>query len=343
MALAQQAEAAGAGAASALGRACEAKGDLAAAEAAYRAALLDPAQKVAATLGLARTLQRAGRPAEALPLLREMVENQPGVLAAYKQSARTYLALDQPEEALAEATLADAMAEQDAEARQLRDECAVAKAVRQAAHGQGSLAQQDLQRLIGATPSSAALLVGLGRVHILQRQAQPALEALAKAIELQPGLAEAHFQSGYVQHMLKRDAAAALPRYQQAVQLEPANLEYRTQLGGVLVALGQSEPAIKELSQVTGSPGYGKAEGFMYMGMAQLAAKRYADALQALRQAAALAPDNVQVETFLAWACFGQKDSAGFLEHGRKAKALGQQDATLLQYLGRVEKGEPIK
>lgn len=342
LALAQQAEAKGASA-SVLGRAREAKGDLAAAETAYRTALADPAEKLPATLGLARTLRRAGRPAEALPLLREMIEAQPGVLAAYKESARTYLALDQPEEALSDATLADAMAEQDAEARQLRDECAVAKAVYVAARGHGALAQQDLQRLIDQTPGSAELWLGLGRVHIAQRQPQPALLALAKAIELQPASAAAHFQSGYVQHMLKRDAAAALPWYDKAVKLEPVNLEYRTQLGGVLVALGQSERAVTELGQVTATPGYAKAEGFMYLGAAQLGAKRYADALVALRQAATLAPDNVQVETFLAWACFGQKDSPGFLSHAKKAKALGQQDTTLLQYLARIEKGEPIK
>jgi len=31
------------------------------------------------------------------------------------------------------------------------------------------------------------------------------------------------------------------------------------------------------------------------------------------------------------------------MDHGRKAKALGQKDPTLLDYLARVEKGEPIK
>ena len=49
------------------------------------------------------------------------------------------------------------------------------------------------------------------------------------------------------------------------------------------------------------------------------------------------------VETFLAWSYFGLKDSKNFVEHGRKAKALGQKEATLLGYLARIEAGEPIK
>ena len=143
--------------------------------------------------------------------------------------------------------------------------------------------------------------------------------------------------------MLKQDSAAAVPHYEKAVQLDPGSAEYRTQLGSALLNIGQFDRSAAELGRATVSPGYKNAEGFMFLGAAQLGAKRYAEALAALGQAAALAPDNVQIETFMAWACFGQKDSASFMEHARRAKALGQKDPRLLDYLARVEKGEPIK
>lgn len=345
LALAQRAEAAGGGpiVSLALARAHEAGGDLAAAEAAYRVALADPPTKLAASLGLARLLRRAGRPAEAEPLVRSVIEALPGVIEAYKESARILLALGRPEDAMADATLAAVMAEDDVEARQLRDECAVAKAVQLAGKGQGGYAVPELERLIAESAQPAVLWVGLGRVRILQRQAPEALAALAKAVEADPTLAAAHYWTGYTQHVLKQDSAAAVPHYEKAVQLDPGSAEYRTQLGSALLNIGQFDRSAAELGRATASPGYKNAEGFMFLGAAQLGAKRYAEALSALGQAAALAPDNVQIETFMAWASFGQKDSAAFMEHARKAKALGQKDARLLDYLARVEKGEPIK
>ena len=65
--------------------------------------------------------------------------------------------------------------------------------------------------------------------------------------------------------------------------------------------------------------------------------------MAALDKASALSADNAQVEAYLAWSYFGLKDSKAFVAHASKAKALGHKEPTLLDYLGRVEKGEPIK
>ena len=98
-----------------------------------------------------------------------------------------------------------------------------------------------------------------------------------------------------------------------------------------------------ELTKVTSTPGYQKADGWIYLGQAQLGAKRYKDAIGSLDKAAAVAPNNQNIETFLAWSYFGLKDSKNFIDHARKAKALGQKEPTLLGYLTRIEGGEPIK
>ena len=162
-------------------------------------------------------------------------------------------------------------------------------------------------------------------------------------MELDPANADAQYQLGYVQHMLKRDAAAAIPAYEKAVAADPGNVEYRTQYGAALAAANQSDKAVQELGKVTASPGYNKADAWIYLGQANLVGKKYKDAIAALDKAGTLAPNNVQIETFLAWSYFGLKDSKNFTDHARKARTLGQKDPTLLGYLDRVEKGEPIK
>ena len=104
----------------------------------------------------------------------------------------------------------------------------------------------------------------------------------------------------------------------------------------------QYDRAVAELTPVTRSAP-NRPEGWIYLGAAHLQAKRYKDAIAALDKAAALAPTSAQVEAFLAWSYFGLKDAAAFKLHGGKARALGHKEATLLQYLTRIEGGEVIK
>jgi len=343
VAMAQQAAAAGgAAASSALGYAQEAKGDLAAAEASYRAAVNDPEQKAIASIGLARVLRKTGRAAEAEPILRKALEDAPGAVEAYKESARVKIALNRASEAVGDAATAAALAEGDADAQALVQEVGVAQALGYLATNQPDLAIQDLIKL-REQHDSPQVRVGLARAYVAKRQADLAIPELQKAVELDPKNAEAQYQLGFVQHMLKRNPAAAVPAYEKAVAADPANLDYRTQLGAALAAANQSGRAVEELGKVTATPGYTKADAWIYLGQANLVGKKYKDAIAALEKASTLAPSNPQVETFLAWSYFGLKDSKNFLDHGRKAKALGQTDATLLDYLARVEKGEPIK
>lgn len=343
--LAQAAEAAngGAAAAAALGYANEALGDLTAAEAAYRRAQAEPAQSVVAGLGLARVLRKSGRAAEAEPLLKTVLERAPGAVEGYKESARVKVALGRAQDAMGDAATAAAMAEADPEAQRLLHEVAVAKGVELLAANRVDEAVQELTRLRDQNPSSAPARVALARALTVKRQAEPALAELQKAVELDPGLAEAHFRAGFVHHALKRDAAAAVVHLEKAVSADPANTEYRTQLGAALVDLKQFDRAVSELGKATAAPGQPRAEGWIYLGAAHLGAKRYKDAIQALQKASTIAADNAQVEAYLAWAYFGLKDSKAFVAHASKAKALGHKEPTLLGYLARVQGGEPIK
>jgi len=142
---------------------------------------------------------------------------------------------------------------------------------------------------------------------------------------------------------MKGNAAAAVPAYEKAVAADPANVLYRTNLGAALTETKQPDRAIAELTKVVESPGYNRAEAWIYLGQAQIAAKRFKEALPPLQKAAAVAPDNPQVEAFLGWAYFGLKDAPNFKLHAGKAKTLGYKEPTLLAYLTRIEAGEAIK
>jgi tetratricopeptide (TPR) repeat protein len=343
--LAQKAASAGGGAAAAaaLGYAQEARGDLAAAEAAYRGATGSDQETLAAKLGLARVLRKTNRANEAEPILQAVLAAAPGLVEAYKESARTKMALNRASEAMGDASTAAAMAESDADAQKLVQEVTIGKALEYVKGGQADLAVQDLTALRDKNPDMPEARVGLAKALVAKRQADPALTELQKAVELKPDLAEAQYQLGYVKHVMKNDAAGAVPALEKAVAAEPGNTEYRTALGAALSDAKQYDRALAELTKVTESPGYHRAEAWIYLGRAYVATKRYKEAIAPLEKAASIAPNSPDAAAWQAWAYFGLKDAANFKKQGAKARSLGYKEATLLQYLTRVEAGEPIK
>jgi len=345
VALAEKAVAAGGGASAstALGYAQEARGDLTAAEAAYRSASEAEPDRIGAKVGLARVLRKTDRAAEAEPILQAVLASAPGAIEAYKESARVKLAQGRASEAMGDAATAAAMAEGDAEAQQVMQEVTIAKALESLRSNQPDLAVQDLTALRDKNPDLAEARVGLAKALLAKRQTEPALAELAKAVELKPDLAEAHYQLAYVHHFVKRDAAAALPHYEKAVAADPGNVEYRTNLGAALVAAKQFDRAAEELTKVVDSPGYKQPVAWIYLGQAHLGAKRYKNAIPPLEKAAEIAPESPDAAASLAWSYFGLKDAEGFKKYGAKARSLGHKEPTLLQYLSRVEGGEPIK
>ena len=329
--------------ASALAYAQESRGDLAAAEAAYRQVLAKDANSVGAAIGLARVLRKTGRAAEGLPLVKGAVERAPGAVEAYKESARTKLALGMADDAVGDASLAAAMAEKDPDAQALSLEVQTAKALGSLRQGNVDMAIQDLTTLRDQNPQSAAVRVGLGKALAAKRQADAAIVELQKAAELDPKNAEAQYQLAYVRHVLKGDSAGAVPAYEKAVALEPGNTTYRTNFGAALVGAKQFDRALEELQKVTATAGYDKPDAWIYLGQAYLGVKKYKDAIPPLEKATTIAPNNDQAYAFLGWAYFGLKDAENFKKAAGKARSLGHKEPTLLQYLTRVEGGEAIK
>jgi len=333
----------GAPALAALGSAQRAKGDVPAAEKSMRAAVAaDPAYPPG-TLGLAGLLRETGRAAEALPIVQAVIEKVPGAISAYKESARIKIALGQAQDALGDANIAAAMNEKDVDAQKLVMEVRVAKALELLAKGDTDFALQDLEALKQQNPESAEIRLGLGRVQLARRQSDLAIPELQKAVELDPKNADALYRLASTQHMIKGNAVAALPSYEKAVALEPGNVTYRVHYGAALVGAQQLDKATAELSRAVETPGYDKAEGWLYLGQAHVLAGRYKEAVTALEQAAAKAPTDATAEAFLAWAYSGLKDTVNFKLHGAKARQLGTKDQQLLDRLKKIEAGEKFK
>ena len=343
--LAQKAVAAGGGAAAtaALAHAQEAKGDMAGAEASYRQAMAADPKGISAAVGLATVLRKTSRAAEAEPLLAQVIESTPGAVEAYKEMARVKLAQNRPQEALADANLAAAMAENDPEARALVTEVRVAGALSSLAAGQTDIAVSELMQLRDKNPESVPVRLGLAKAQVARRDVAGALAELHKAVELAPKNAEAQYQLGYVLLRMKGDAASAVAPFQTAATLEPANSLYATALGSALVGAQQFAPAIDVLTRLTAQADYKQPDGFVALGQAYVQGKRYKDAVPVLEKATALAPDNADAWATLGWAYFGLKDAAKFKESAGKARTLGYKEPTLLAYLKRIEGGETIK
>ena len=343
--LAQKAVAAGggAGAKAALGHALATKGDMPGAEAAYREAMAADPKALGPVIGLAGVLRQTRRAAEAEPMLKKVIEASPGAVEAYKELTRVKIALGRAQDALGEANLAAAMADNDPEARGLVVEVKVARALQALGEGQTDLALQDLTQLRDQNPESATVRLGLGRVQIARRDTASALAELQKAVELDPKSAEAQYQLGYVQLFMKQNAAGALGPFEKAVALEPGNAQYRTSLGAALSEANQLDRAVEELTKVTGADGYKGWDAPFYLGAAQLKAKRYKEATSAFERSLSAKPDNAQAEAYLAWCYVGLKDTENFKLHGGKAKKLGYKDPDLMNRLAQVEAGQKFK
>jgi tetratricopeptide (TPR) repeat protein len=345
VALARKAVDAGGGgpAQGALGYALQAQGDAAGAEAAYRAAMAADATRIAPVIGLASLLRTTGRAAEAEPLLAQVLEASPGAIEAYKEMARVKIALGRAQEALGDASMAAAMAPDDATAQALAIEVRVARAVEDMKAGNTALAEQDLTRLRDEYPESPEVRLGLARAQLVRRDADAAIAELTKAVELDPDSAEAQYELGHVQLRLKANAAAAVAPLEKAAALEPGNATYVTALGTALVGAQQFDRAVEVLAPAAAQEGYDSAEGFLSLGQAYVNLKKYRDAVPVLEKATTVAPDAAVAWATLGWAHFGLKDAEGFKRTAGKAKSLGYNEPTLLQYLQRVEAGEEIK
>lgn len=99
--------------------------------------------------------------------------------------------------------------------------------------GELEKAMDDLVVAARLMPDSAAPLVAIGDIHMAYRRFQEAVESYRAALVLDPGIARAHFNIGYISKEFRNDNATARARLSRAVELDSTNATYVFQLGDV--------------------------------------------------------------------------------------------------------------
>ena len=202
--------------------------------AAERAARLDP-DLPEAQITVARILQAAGRPAEALPILRKVLEKDSGnveavaTLAEALQGAGDFAGAEAAWKHLVEMRLTSWSSHKDI-AGFFFHQNRYAEAAR------------EYQRAIDLNPGVYGLYYSLGAVQIRSGRFDEAIGALKKSIEIKPS-SLAYSNLGACQYLLG-DFPEASDSFGKAITLTPGDYRYHVYLGDSLTwTPGQSEKA----------------------------------------------------------------------------------------------------
>ncbi len=265
----------------------EAAGPVAAAEALAtdRAALEARPGDLLLRQGLAETLHRQGRPAEAAEQWRRLVERLPGVV-----EWRTALAF-----ALADAGRLEAAEAELRRALELRPGAAegwvnLGTVLERA--GDLDAAGEQYRRALEADPGSRAALLNLAR--LLERRERPteAAELYRRAEEIHPRSAAVH-RALAESHERRGDAEAAIASYRRTLELDPNLAPVHNNLGQLLERRGEPAAAARRYAAATGAdPGYALA--WFNLADLLLTYGRAEEAIPAYRRGLVLDPGNEQ-------------------------------------------------
>ncbi len=198
----------------------------------------------------------------------------------------------------------------------------------------GSLADaaDAYRRAIQLDPTLAEAHYNLGTVLSGRKDALGAMAAYRRAIELRPDFFEALFNLGdTLSYLGLLDEAADC--YRRAAELEPSAAGVHNNLGSTLIELGRHEEAVEVLQRaVTHAPDIGELH--TNLGSALKHAGRFDEGLAAQRRAVDLSPESAEAHFNLgaALAGIGSHDAAE--SSYRQAIALQPATARLYTYLG---------
>lgn len=216
-------------------------------------------------------------------------------------------------------------------------------------------AGQAFDRSLQADPDNAQLWVDIGRLRYLGGEQSQAVEASAKAVEIEPtNPAALQFRA-----QLLRDSQglqAALPWFERALEQNPENVELLLEYGATLGELGRAKDALTVIRRVakiapqnrkiyflqaviaargdkfqlarslllrTGSSMEEVPAAMLLSGIIDLENGNYSSAAQTLERLAAKQPDNRRVRNLLARALFmGRNDREVVYRFADNAKSV---------------------
>jgi TolB-like protein/cytochrome c-type biogenesis protein CcmH/NrfG len=132
-----------------------------------------------------------------------------------------------------------------------------------------------------------------------------AREAVARALALEPDLAEGHAVMGWVQMMLDRDWRGAEASYRRAVELAPGNAVVLHQASILAGSLGRLDEAVGLARRAVEQDPL-SASAYFFFGLTLWTADRPAEAVAALRKALELAPQRAATRAWLSIVLLGQ-------------------------------------
>lgn len=231
---------------------------------------------------LADSLVKADKPLEALPVLYQILANDPANVQAVSQIADIYTAQGLPLRALREIDRGLEATQDNAARAQLL--------LKKASLQQGREQQASLQEAVRLDPKLWAAHYNLGVARLRDGNTREALQAFQNAYAQNPdepkvllGLATAHDRLGQAAEA-SRFAEMAVKASQNPDKLEALFLQ-----GKSLYALRRYSEAAEALAQVTQQKP-DNAEAWFFLGVAQFNLKDYAAAAGSLEKAQALAP-----------------------------------------------------
>lgn len=261
-------------------------------EAAERAARLDP-DLPEAQVTVARVLRATGRPAEALPILRRVLEKDSGNVEAVATLAAALLSAG--DSAGAEATWKRLVEMRSTSWSSHKDLAGFFFHENRYAE-----AAREYQRAIDLNPGVYGLHYSLGAVRIREGRFDEAIGALKKSIEIKPS-SLAYSNLGACQYLLG-DFPEASDSFGKAMTLTPGDYRYHVYLGDSLTwTPGQSGKALQAYEDAIPlaegvlrvNPRDGEATGHLALCDARVG--RRDEAARLADRAVALEPDNASV------------------------------------------------
>ena len=290
--------------------------------AAERAVRIDP-DLPEAQVTAARILRATGRPAEALPVLRKVLERDPSNVEAVKELAAALQASG--DFAGAETTWGHLVEMRPTSWSSHKD---LAGFLFQRSRYEE--AAREYQKGMDLNPDAFGLPYSLGAVRIRQGRFDDAIGALKKSIEIKPS-SVAYSNLGACQYLLG-DLAGASDSFGKAITLTPGDYKYHVYLGDSLTFMpGQSEMARRAYEAAIPlaegvlrvNPRDGKATGLL--ALCQARTGRRDEAVRLVERAVALEPENASVlqRAAIVNLALGRRDEALALLEKAVAKGYG--------------------
>ena len=145
-----------------------------------------------------------------------------------------------------------------------------------------------------------------------------------------PGKAQREYEKGY-QLLMRKDAQGAIEHLAKAVEIYPKFVAAHNALGSAYLRLDQNEQARGEFEKAVALDDH-MPNSHLNLGCAELALKQYSAAETSFRKASEIAPVDLEVSKALAYAEYLNRDYPAVLATTREVHARKHQGAAVVHY-----------